>query len=103
MSEQNGTQPSKPIRTARGVIDEEWMTIGDSDGKIWTRVELEEHHRIGDWICEKMALGYTAEQINAEWKDKSNQEILAAEAASKAVLRTGQRRTRQKAALNKTL
>ena len=67
----------KPLRTAREVIEEEFMTIGDAFGKIWTREELEEHHRIGDLIDEKLVFGYTAEQINAEWEGKTPQEILA--------------------------
>lgn len=67
----------KPLRSVREIMDEEYMTNGDGDGKIWTPEELEDHHRIGDLIAGKLALGYTAEQINALWAGKSTQEILA--------------------------
>jgi len=95
--------PLKRIPTVREVIDAEWMTIGDAYGKIWTREELDDYHRVGDLMDEKFALGYTIEQINAEWKGKSNQEILAAEAeAKKAKSRTTHRRTKPQIALSKT-
>ena len=68
---------AKPIPTVQEVIDREFMTNGDGFGKIWTREELEEHHRIGDLLDERVAKGYTIEQINADWTGKTSQEILA--------------------------
>lgn len=68
---------AKPIPTVRDVIDREFMTIGDAFGKIWTREELDEYHRIGDLLDEKIAMGYTQEQVDAEWKGKLSEEILA--------------------------
>jgi hypothetical protein len=102
MSQQTESQTKKRIRTVREVIDEEFMTIGDAYGKIWTREELEDYHRVGDLMDEKFALGYTIEQINAEWKGKSDKEILAEAEAQKAAPRTSQRQTRKPTALNKT-
>jgi len=57
---------AKPIPTVREVIDKEFMTIGDAFGKIWTREELDDYHRIGELLDEKIALGYTDEQADAE-------------------------------------
>ena len=102
MSERKqATQATKPMRTVREVIDEEWMTIGDDFGKIWTREELEEHHRAGDFLCERLAPGYTLEQINEAWDGKSTQEILAKESANKALPRIKSPRARQRATLNR--
>ena len=57
---------AKPIRTVREVMDEEYMTRGDGDGKTWTREELKAHHRTGDIIAELMGEGYTGAHLDAE-------------------------------------
>ena len=102
MNEQ-GTQTKKSIRTVREVIDEEFMTIGDDYGKIYTREELEDYHHVVDLLDEKLALGCTVEQINAEWKGKSDKEIIAEAEAKKSVPRRSRKRTTPQAILNKTL
>ena len=63
---QHGSKALKSPRTVREVMDEEYMTRGDGDGKIWTREELEEHHRIGDFIAELMAEGYEGDAFDTE-------------------------------------
>ena len=77
--------PTNPPRSAREVMDDDYLIHGDDDGKIWTREELADHHRLGDLICEKLALGDTTEQINLEWQGKSTQEILAESEANPAL------------------
>lgn len=69
MSNGNGQKPR--LRTVEEIMDEELMKDG------WTREQLEEQKCLGELLDEKLAAGYSMNQINAMWQGKTNQEILA--------------------------
>lgn len=94
--------PLRRIPTVREVMDEEWMTRGDGDGKIWTREELEIHHRIGDLISELMGEEYPEDKFDEELQRRMLRAGLAEPSTKQTKPRTRQKRTAPRAELNKT-